>query len=136
MTIEEMKARKRELGLTNEKLAELSGVPIGTVQKIFSGETSSPRYNTIHKLEKVLHYSQSTLEYRSVVSDSLRVSESMSFGLEDYGDIKNQVTNKKSASQYIPSLCNKRIGISAGKYKVPDDSYFYDDEIAEMFEEV
>ena len=37
MTIEEMKKRKKELGYTNEKVSELSGVPLGTVQKIFAG---------------------------------------------------------------------------------------------------
>ena len=51
MTIEEMKARKRELGLSNETLAQLSGIPFSTVQKIFSGMTRSPRQNTIQALE-------------------------------------------------------------------------------------
>lgn len=54
MTIQEMKARKKELGYSNAKVAELSGVPLGTVQKIFSGATASPRYETIRALEKVL----------------------------------------------------------------------------------
>lgn len=54
MTIEEMKARKIELGLTNEILARESGVPLGTVQKIFGGITKAPRKHTIQALEKVL----------------------------------------------------------------------------------
>lgn len=54
MTIEEMKARKRELGLSNETLAQLSGIPFSTVQKIFSGMTRSPRQKTIQALEKIL----------------------------------------------------------------------------------
>ena len=54
MTIQEMKRRKRELGYSNAKVAELSGVPLGTVQKIFSGETSYPRYATLQALEQVL----------------------------------------------------------------------------------
>ena len=54
MTIARMKERKKELGYTNARIAELSGLPIGTVQKIFSGETASPRYGTVQKLEKVL----------------------------------------------------------------------------------
>ena len=54
MTIAEMKERKRELGLSNKSLAEKSGVPLGTVQKIFSGETASPREDTIRALERVL----------------------------------------------------------------------------------
>lgn len=38
MTIQEMKERKRELGYTNEQVAELSGIPLGTIQKIFGGK--------------------------------------------------------------------------------------------------
>ena len=34
MTIEEMKRRKRELGYSFNKLSELSGVPVGTLQFI------------------------------------------------------------------------------------------------------
>ena len=47
MTIEEMKAKKIELGYSNKALAKESGVPLGTVQKIFSGETKAPRMDTI-----------------------------------------------------------------------------------------
>ncbi|MBR5337430.1 MAG: Uma2 family endonuclease [Lachnospiraceae bacterium] len=54
MTIEEMKNRKRELGYSNKMISDLSGVPESTVQKIFSGETSSPRYDTIMALESLL----------------------------------------------------------------------------------
>lgn len=54
VTIEEMRARKKELGYTNEMVAEKSGVSLGTVQKIFGGATSSPRYETIRKLEAAL----------------------------------------------------------------------------------
>ena len=36
MTVEEMRRKKKELGYTNEKISELSGVPVGTVQKIFA----------------------------------------------------------------------------------------------------
>ena len=54
MTIEEMKKRKIELGLTGEMIAKASGVPLGTVQKIFSGATKAPRKATIDALIKVL----------------------------------------------------------------------------------
>ena len=52
MTVEEMKRRKKVLGYSYEKISELSGVPLGTVQKIFSGVTESPRYDTLQALEK------------------------------------------------------------------------------------
>lgn len=54
MTIDEMKARKKELGYSNRELAELSGVPLGTLQKIFSGATAAPRRAAIEALERVL----------------------------------------------------------------------------------
>jgi len=53
MTIEEMKELKRLHGYSNEQIADWSGVPLGTVQKIFSGVTQCPRYATLQALEKV-----------------------------------------------------------------------------------
>ena len=53
MTIDEMIRRKQELGYSYEKISELSGVPVGTVQKIFSGQTKSPRYMTLLALERM-----------------------------------------------------------------------------------
>lgn len=54
MTIEEMKQKKKEYGYTYQQISRLSGVPLGTVQKIFCGETKSPRHETLLALEKLL----------------------------------------------------------------------------------
>ena len=51
MTIEELKQKKKEKGYTYAQMAELSGIPVGTIQKIFSGETESPRYDTMMALD-------------------------------------------------------------------------------------
>ena len=64
MTLEEMKARKKELHLTNQMIADASGVPLGTVQKIFAGLTGSPRLKTIEALEAVLSRDQSNSSSR------------------------------------------------------------------------
>ena len=53
MKLEEMKQQKKEKGYTYAQMAELSGVPLGTIQKIFCGETESPRYETLMALEKI-----------------------------------------------------------------------------------
>lgn len=50
----EFKERKNELGLTTEQLSRLSGIPIGTINKILNGETKSPRYATLKALNDVL----------------------------------------------------------------------------------
>jgi len=54
MTLEEMRRIKQERGYSLAQLAEYSGVPLGTLQKIFSGETEHPRYATLQALEKAL----------------------------------------------------------------------------------
>ena len=51
MTIEEMKRIKKEKGYSYAQIARMSKVPLGTVQKVFSGETASPRYDTLMALE-------------------------------------------------------------------------------------
>lgn len=54
MTLDEMKRIKQERGYSLAQLSEYSGVPLGTLQKIFSGETEHPRYATRRALEQVL----------------------------------------------------------------------------------
>ena len=40
MTREEMRIRKMQLGLTYQQIAEKSGIPLGTVQKVLGGYTT------------------------------------------------------------------------------------------------
>lgn len=54
MNLQEMRECKRALGYSNETLAELSGVPLATVQKVLSGITKSPRQKTVEALSRVL----------------------------------------------------------------------------------
>ncbi len=51
MTIDEMKAAKKSLGYSVKDISALSGVPYGTLQKLFDGTTSSPRRDTLLKLD-------------------------------------------------------------------------------------
>ena len=55
MLYENLNQRKKELGLTTEQLSRLSGVPVGTINKILSGETRSPRYDTLRALEQTVY---------------------------------------------------------------------------------
>ena len=51
MTLEQMKTIKKNLGISVREISENTGVPFGTVQKIFGGETANPRFGTIVKLD-------------------------------------------------------------------------------------
>ena len=79
MTVEEMKQKKKELGYTYAQIAELSGVPVGTVQKIFTGETVSPRYVTLCALEEVFYKKDVAKE-----AAAYRVSAQGSYTIDDY----------------------------------------------------
>lgn len=54
MNVDDLKKLKKEAGLTNEEISELSSVPVSTVNKIFSGATQNPRYATLLAIEQVL----------------------------------------------------------------------------------
>lgn len=68
MTIEEMNRIRKERGYSIALLAEYTGVPAGTLTKIFSGVTKRPRTSTLLAIEKVLkddggHYAGKTSDY-------------------------------------------------------------------------
>lgn len=52
--LEWCKSRKKFLHLSNEKLAELSGIPKGTIDRLLSGEHLDFKFETIRPLIKVL----------------------------------------------------------------------------------
>lgn len=54
MTINDLKTLKKQSGLTNAEIADLSGIPVSTINKIFSGATQNPRYATLLAIEEVL----------------------------------------------------------------------------------
>ena len=54
MSVRELRELKKKYGYTNEMIAEKTGVPLSTVQKIFSGVTKHPRYDTLLELTKGL----------------------------------------------------------------------------------
>ena len=95
MDLEKMKKRKKELGITNQELSERSGVPLGTVNKIFSGATKSPQYDTILALETVLgmtFYRDEDGPYvSSVHEEALEYSVHGRYTLEDYYALPDHV---------------------------------------------
>lgn len=87
MTIEEMRRRKKELGYTNEQISEMSGVPLGTVQKIFAGVTDAPRYATIMSLSKVFQKESSMVKESAV---QYRAKKQGEYTLDDYYSIPDE----------------------------------------------
>ena len=74
MTIKEMQELRRQLGYSYEMVAKLSGVPLGTVQKVLLGITKCPRYDTLSALEDVFRpkYESMIRETSAYNASSLR----------------------------------------------------------------
>lgn len=62
MEINLLKAKKKELNMTTEELSKRSGVPIGTLNKIFAGQTQDPKFETIKSICKALGISLMELD--------------------------------------------------------------------------
>ncbi len=52
--LDEIKKRKKEKGLTNEALAERSGISVGTLNKLLSGASADPKLSTLLPLSSAL----------------------------------------------------------------------------------
>lgn len=98
MTIEEMRARKRELGMTNEELAARSGVPLGTVQKVLAGATKAPRLKTLLALEKVLRKGRGFESER--IYDFNRLPDDPEGGPDSVAESPAPYTYKKKQGEY------------------------------------
>lgn len=108
------KERKLSMGISNQKLADLSGVPVGTIDRILSGSYQEFRYSSIQPIVAILlgtaestpdpqetegQYYYDTIEgYRMVLSEKnreinqLRISYDQALKDMEFlrGEIRNQ----------------------------------------------
>jgi toxin-antitoxin system, antitoxin component, xre family len=54
MGLEKINEYKKKLGITTDELSRLSGVPVGTLNKILSGATKDPKLETLKAIARVL----------------------------------------------------------------------------------
>lgn len=54
MGLEKINEYKKKLGITTDELSNLSGVPVGTLNKILSGATKDPKLETLKSIARVL----------------------------------------------------------------------------------
>ncbi len=74
MTLDEILEKKKEYGYSNSIISELSGLPLGTVEKIMSGRTKTPRYQTLQALNRIFSGEQDkTIDDYLALPDDIRV---------------------------------------------------------------
>jgi Uma2 family endonuclease len=90
MTREEMLRIKEERGYSLRRMSEFTGVPVVTLQKVFSGATPNPRKTTLDAIERVLtsdeeRYRGKSYEYTSRIIDKGNPSnKDNGYTLNDY----------------------------------------------------
>ncbi|MBQ6622276.1 MAG: Uma2 family endonuclease [Mogibacterium sp.] len=118
MTIEELRRLKEQHHYTNEMIAERSGVPLATVQKIFAGVTRTPRYHTMKALEAVFRRGD-TARYDKYPGEdgSYRLRESDA-ALDLYGTGDSMTTDRTYAFGEVTEFSKEGLPIHP-RYRIP-----------------
>lgn len=74
MWLDNLKNLKKLSGYTTKEIADRSGIPEPTLEKIFSGATKEPKLPTIQRLVHFLGYTLDDLEDSSTASHSASMS--------------------------------------------------------------
>lgn len=61
--------KKKLMRWTTEELSRRSGVPVGTINKILSGETASPRYDTMSALDQAFEMAEEIPRTLQMIQD-------------------------------------------------------------------
>ena len=131
MNIEEMKRYKYELGLTSEMIAERSGVPLSTVQKIFAGITTNPRLETRLRIERVLLKENADRYFYSTDDSGASVVRESNLA-KLYGKVETannllEVQNERKKGENTgPYTIEDYIRVSADKRVELINGYLYD----------
>lgn len=104
------KTRKKELKLTFDELAAITGSSISTLKDIFRGKTTDPRIDTVQAIEKALGLESGGItpeEYEQGARYTKKVS--ITADEEDILDISREVMEKlgnEKGKELIIEFCN------------------------------
>ncbi len=100
MGLEKISEYKKLLGLTNEELSKLSGVPKGTLDKILSGVTKDPKLGTLKALARVFNCTLDDFDDLDTLDNSAPLSNEENTLLTNFSklnDLGKNEANKRVA---------------------------------------
>lgn len=125
LTVSEIKKYKEEYHYTNEHLSKLSGVPLGTVQKIMGSTTRSPRFETLKALSDVFEKKEGGgLQHEYASDESIKNADM----LKEAGFAYN------AGRTYVPE--NTNYYPRQGTYTIDDYLALPDDQRVELIDGV
>lgn len=102
MWLENLNKLKKSCGMTIEQIATVSGVPKGTLNKLFSGQTKDPQLSTV---SAVVHCMGFTLDDLSddTVSDKIGLTPTQTKLLDAFDQLNEEGQGK--VIDYAEDLC-------------------------------
>ena len=114
MTIDEIKRQKRILGYTNAQLAKLSGISIGTLNKIMSGASKKPRKENLEALERVF---KGAVKYECSDDEPLDLREDPApCGAEETGPLQGKRPGEFTIDDYYALPDDQRVELIDGVF--------------------
>ena len=105
MICEKLIEAKKIKGLTNPQISSQSGVPIGTVNRIFSGAAEGVQFQTVQALAPVLGISLDTLETKETVLIPTSVVEELKEIATD--PVAAEVAHSCPSQEYVKALMER-----------------------------
>jgi transcriptional regulator with XRE-family HTH domain len=103
-----LKNCKKASNLTNEELSSLSGVPLGTINKILSGDTQEPKLPAFMALASALNTSVDYLVYgRSDTRSPVLTASEVSL-LDDFRDASDEIREEAAAMLHRSAERNRK----------------------------
>ena len=84
MWLDKLSEMKKISGKTTEQISEESGIPKGTLNKIFAGQTKDPKYTTLKVLVHCLGFSVDDLENALISPSKKAEDEKLSIISQNY----------------------------------------------------
>ena len=120
MEVELLKKLKKLQKLTNEELAKKSGVPVGTLNKILSGATESPRHETMVAIAEALNYRSYEAEVSNIdaLREALSYDAKRKYTVDDYynlpGDVRAELIDGSFFFMEAPSANHQILILELG----------------------
>ena len=100
-----IKEEKTKLKITNVELAKMTGIPLGTLNKILSGDSRDPRISSVIKIAKALGMSADYIIFGKNThpenqQDREGIKMYLSLDSEDKAEIRGEMRHMLKASKY------------------------------------
>lgn len=90
MWLDKLSEMKKISGKTTEQISEESGIPKGTLNKIFAGQTKDPKYTTLKVLVHCLGFSVDDLENALISPPKKAEDEKLSIISQNYHKLNDR----------------------------------------------